>query len=277
MWIEYVRRVKSEPLYSEDGEPNGQPEFVQRRLILLGFEEDEAIDLSELLTKTLGVSAPAVMFGPAVGAEIPAGAGLVIIRLRPGVPVTRWLVRAAELAAKSIVLGAIEDFEARRSELAPATDILLLPWRPEEVTLRVARLIGRLSPSDRRVPVTKAKPRILLVDDDQNLLNLVHELCGNLHVDVKTAVEGIEALALAKQWRPSLIVLDVNMPHMSGIEVLMRLRADPDLRETPVLLLTACDESETISRAAELGATDYLMKPFSPFEVTRRIKRLLVA
>ena len=119
------------------------------------------------------------------------------------------------------------------------------------------------------------KPKILLVEDDSHLTELV---TYNLERDgfaVVCAEDGEEALVLAEEERPDLIILDWMIPHLSGIEVCRRLRRAPSTANLPILMLTARTEESDRIRGLETGADDYITKPFSPRELNARIKAVL--
>ena len=93
--------------------------------------------------------------------------------------------------------------------------------------------------------------------------------------EVIKAVDGAEALAKAEQDAPDIIVLDAMMPKADGIEVLARIKGNPALAETPVVMLTARKAEKDIVSALEKGADDYLVKPFIPEELLARLARLI--
>jgi DNA-binding response OmpR family regulator len=92
---------------------------------------------------------------------------------------------------------------------------------------------------------------------------------------VKAAQDGLEAMALLQRYRPDVIVLDAMMPKMDGFAVLDALSADPALRASPVLMLTAMRNASDVKRAIDQGANDYLTKPFSTGQLLARVERLL--
>lgn len=119
-----------------------------------------------------------------------------------------------------------------------------------------------------------AARRILIADDDPLLRALlVHRLSGDGY-DVVTAEDGGQALNAVRDLKPDLIVLDALMPVMDGFEVLRRLKS-ARLSQAPVIMLTALKREEDIVGALQLGAADYLVKPFIPDELGQRVLRLL--
>jgi two-component system phosphate regulon response regulator PhoB len=117
--------------------------------------------------------------------------------------------------------------------------------------------------------------RILVVDDEPDIVALVAYHLARAGYGVSTASSGPEALAKAKAELPALIVLDLMLPGMSGFDVLERLRADTTTANIAVLTLTARREEPDRVRGLLLGADDYLTKPFSPQELTLRVGAIL--
>lgn len=119
--------------------------------------------------------------------------------------------------------------------------------------------------------------RILIADDDPLLRALLqHKLAADDHL-VLSAEHGGEVAGLVRDHAPDLIVLDAMMPVMDGFEVLRRLKADKDTRDIPVIMLTALKREQDIVGGLQLGAADYLAKPFIPDELVQRIRRVLNA
>lgn len=116
---------------------------------------------------------------------------------------------------------------------------------------------------------------ILVADDDDDILLLVTTRLRRDGYEVVSARNGEEALALAKEKRPALAVLDIGMPGLDGLEVLERIRADEDLASTRVLLLTAKAQESDVRRGYDAGADAYVRKPFSPAELSTRVRELL--
>lgn len=122
--------------------------------------------------------------------------------------------------------------------------------------------------------MTAAK-RILVCDDDEMLVDLLHYRLEARGFDVLVARDGGQALALAESELPDAIVLDAMMPVMNGEQVLRTLRAGDKGRDIPVIMLTARRQERDIVGALELGANEYMIKPFIPEELIARLSRLL--
>ena len=119
------------------------------------------------------------------------------------------------------------------------------------------------------------KPRILVVDDEPDAVELVEFNLKQAGFDVVTAADGAEALRKARSAQPALVILDVMLPEVNGLEVCKLLRRDPATSGVPILMLTA--KAAEIDRVLglELGADDYVVNPFSPRELVLRVKKLL--
>jgi DNA-binding response OmpR family regulator len=118
---------------------------------------------------------------------------------------------------------------------------------------------------------------LLLCDDDPMLVDLVQYRLAARGWDVTVACDGGEALARLEEAVPDAIVLDAMMPVVDGYEVLRRLRQNPATASTPVVMLTARKQETDVLRALELGASDYMAKPFIPEELVARLARLTEA
>ncbi|MDQ4035856.1 MAG: response regulator [Chloroflexota bacterium] len=116
---------------------------------------------------------------------------------------------------------------------------------------------------------------ILVVDDEPANRALLRKLLGHQGYDVVEAEDGPDALVAVERHRPDLVVLDVMMPRLDGIEVCQRLRSQPQHAGLPILLLTALDRPDDRARGLESGANDFLSKPFDEIELAARIRSLL--
>jgi two-component system phosphate regulon response regulator PhoB len=121
----------------------------------------------------------------------------------------------------------------------------------------------------------KDQPRVLVVEDEPAQLEI---LAYNLESDgfmVSRARDGEEALLLIREDVPDVIVVDWMMPHLSGIEVCRRLKSNPETRSIPVIILSARSEDEDKVRGLEIGADDYVVKPYSVVELMARVRTQL--
>ncbi|MFK7911570.1 MAG: response regulator transcription factor [Akkermansiaceae bacterium] len=116
---------------------------------------------------------------------------------------------------------------------------------------------------------------ILVVEDEEDIADLVAFNLRRNEFEVELAHDGIQGLAKAKEFKPDLIVLDVMMPGIDGFRVFKELKKDNSTRSIPVIMLTARGQTEDRIQGLELGAEDYMTKPFSPKELILRIKNLL--
>jgi two-component system, OmpR family, alkaline phosphatase synthesis response regulator PhoP len=121
-----------------------------------------------------------------------------------------------------------------------------------------------------------AKTTILVAEDQQHVRKLITYKLENNGYEVITAENGAEALVKIREIIPTLVLLDVMMPLMTGFEVLAALKQDERTKNIPVLLVTAQSKEEEILRGLELGAEDYITKPFSPNELAARVKKALL-
>jgi DNA-binding response OmpR family regulator len=117
--------------------------------------------------------------------------------------------------------------------------------------------------------------KILIVEDEKTLLKLESILLKSKGYRVIGATSGTEALALVARERPDLVLLDVMLPGIDGFKVCAHLKGAPETKGIPVVMLTARTRQEDIARGREVGADEYITKPFQSAQVTRTIARLL--
>jgi DNA-binding response OmpR family regulator len=117
--------------------------------------------------------------------------------------------------------------------------------------------------------------KILVVDDDSDLRNLIAYALRHAGYLVVEAADGPAALVAFESEQPALVVLDVNLPRLSGFEVCKQIRQAPKGAETPVMMLTVRNSEEDLVQGLDLGADDYLTKPFSPRTLLARVRALL--
>ncbi len=116
---------------------------------------------------------------------------------------------------------------------------------------------------------------VLIADDESSIRLLVHATIESDDYKVVEAADGAQAWAMAQELKPSLVLLDVQMPGRSGLEVLRSIKADPDLKATRVILLTSKAQERDIEVGLIAGADFYLTKPFSPLDLLTRVEEAL--
>jgi CheY-like chemotaxis protein/class 3 adenylate cyclase len=162
-------------------------------------------------------------------------------------------------------LGEAADLE--RGFDAGADDYLVKPVLPEELSTRVRALVQGSLPASRE--------RVLVVDDSPAQRHYVADCLSRQGFVVTTAEDGKVALAKAATSRPALIVSDYEMPNMTGFELVHALRRDPELRQIPVIMLTARDSKRDMAQMRAAGASAYLVKPFSQDKCIALVERTL--
>lgn len=125
------------------------------------------------------------------------------------------------------------------------------------------------------IPQTNEKPSILIVDDNQTNVELISMHLKPFDYTIRKAFDGVQALEMVEDEKPDLILLDLMMPRMSGYEVCQKLKSDPRTAFIPIVIVSALRELDDKLKAVELGADDYLIKPFNKIELTTRIQSLL--
>ncbi len=115
----------------------------------------------------------------------------------------------------------------------------------------------------------------LIVDDEPNIVQLVRITLEDSRVQVLEAADGTTALDRAAAFRPDLVLLDVDLPDVSGLEVCRRLREDAELAKTKIVMLTAAAQRDDVARGLAAGADEYLTKPFSPVRLLSLVEQLM--
>lgn len=124
-------------------------------------------------------------------------------------------------------------------------------------------------------PAPPLRPKILTVDDSKTVRRLVESALREFDCDVSEANNGFNALFAMERNLPNLILLDVNMPTMGGVEMLELLSAKPALKAIPVIMLTSPTDHAVSDQITTLGVRSTLMKPFTPAELVEKIRRVL--
>ena len=118
--------------------------------------------------------------------------------------------------------------------------------------------------------------KILIADDNENIREALTYLLQDEGYKLSQAKDGAETLRKVREVSPDILFLDIMMPEINGYDVCRAIKNDPDLKKTYVILLTAKGQVEEQERGKEVGADEYVLKPFSPMEILAKIKNILV-
>lgn len=114
--------------------------------------------------------------------------------------------------------------------------------------------------------------KILAVDDENDVLLIIKTALISEGFDVKTAASGSDGLAIAREFVPDLVILDMMMPEMTGFEVLKQLREEPGLKSVPIIMLTGVADKEKIKEAINIGVNYYIVKPFEFHDLISKVR-----
>lgn len=117
--------------------------------------------------------------------------------------------------------------------------------------------------------------RIVVADDDPIVVRFLSAVFRDEGFDVRTADDGEKALQVIRECGPDLVILDLVMPYQDGFEVCQKVRANPELRRTPIIILSMKEKEQDALRAFEVGADDYIRKPFNALELVARARKLI--
>jgi CheY-like chemotaxis protein len=176
---------------------------------------------------------------------------------------------------RPLLLAGSPDSVQRRVYLqAHVDDVAFPPFSAAELVLRLYRLTAAMG--ERRRGVGRSvRPCVLAADDDPDIVVYLKRVFRNLGVDAHFVSDGGAALSAARRLLPDLLMLDVGMPVLGGIDVLRLLRRDPGTRSLMTVLLTGSSDPLHVKVCAELGAVDYILKPFAHVDLTRKVRALL--
>jgi two-component system cell cycle response regulator len=237
-------------------------------------------------------------YGTAVADEVLRQAAWRLGRLlRPGDLIGRWeadtfcllLPDTSALQARELLEQALRVLQLEPFEIAPNEPVTLsFSACIVPVTSSQTRLVSLVEQAQKCLMVqktagmirtyqepAKSKPRILLVEDDPDIATLIQIRLQRDGYEVVVFANGREAAAWARINTAQLVILDVKLPGMDGFELLSFLRSLPTYPTTPIILLTSLSQEHHVVRGFELGADDYMLKPFSPVELSARVRRLL--
>ena len=118
-------------------------------------------------------------------------------------------------------------------------------------------------------------PKILVAEDERDIRDLIAFTLQFAGFEVVLAANGVEAVELASRERPDLILLDVRMPKMTGYQACEALKSMPETSSIPIVFLSAKGQESEIQQGLDVGAVDYILKPFAPDDLTRQVQRIL--
>jgi DNA-binding response OmpR family regulator len=116
--------------------------------------------------------------------------------------------------------------------------------------------------------------RIMIVEDDQAIADMLSKMLVRFY-DVRVVHDGGAAISTAAQYRPDVILLDVNLPNMDGFAIAQGLKGSPELGRVPIIFLTAQDHSLDVVKGIQVGAKHYITKPFKIDDVMKKVRRLI--
>lgn len=123
--------------------------------------------------------------------------------------------------------------------------------------------------------MNKDKTLVLIADDEEDIKIILSMYLENMGYDIVTAYDGLDALETIKERKPDIILMDIMMPTLDGIEVVRQIKAIDSLKDIPVIMLTAAAHSSMVEKAMAAGAEDYIAKPFEPEKVHEVIQHIL--
>ena len=122
---------------------------------------------------------------------------------------------------------------------------------------------------------TESKGRIIVADDDLDVCELLEMKLGQSGYDVRTALGGVEALEMMRIVRPHLVILDIMMPLMSGMDVLRQMRSESAIAHIPVILMTSKRQEKDVNTGFALGVVDYIIKPFNLRDLVVQVQSVI--
>jgi CheY-like chemotaxis protein len=253
-----------------------------KRFALLGFDPDEtqtlrsAIDFASARMHSIAEDPR----HPSLTTMAPFDACVVNLSSE----VSKVAGGAVDLLAISrkptVIIGERDEVLGHAFSLSSAAhEFIIRPWTREDFYLR-AFMVLRNAPSivvdqPARSAAARTEPTIIVADDDRTTIMMVQSILRTWKINCIVAHNGKDAMEQTKKIRPDALLLDVSMPDMDGFQVLAALRADPVTRATPIVMLTAAQSESEIVRGFDLGADDYITKPFRAHEMLARLKRLV--
>ncbi len=206
---------------------------------------------------------------------LPTLDGWTITKTLRGEP---WAARIPIIAVSALAM----QQDRQRAIDAGCDDFVSKPYAPAELRAVLSRFLAdggspdpRKRAADPQAAPTERLGTVLAVDDEPANLDLISRRLAALGCEVLRASNGEQALVLATERRPDLVLLDVMMPGIDGWETCRRLKADERTSGIPVIFVTARDRADDLARGFEVGGVDYVSKPFEPIELASRVRSAL--
>jgi len=117
--------------------------------------------------------------------------------------------------------------------------------------------------------------KVLVIDDEENILNLVRIGLEDNGFDVVTRTNGLDALMYIEEEKPSIIIADIMMPRLTGLELVKALKNNEETRKIPLIFISALDQAKTVQEGLDLGAVDYITKPFKISEIVGKVRHYI--
>jgi len=250
-----------------------------KRVALIGFAAAAAGELKRMVMEAEGFVRVFSLLEVQPSAPVLKPFELILVDVESAAG-TDWLTPGVTSGVMSgvmdrcIAVGGLATLAALAAQ-APASyrEFSVSPAAAEDFLLRCAlALRPPAAPAVRTLPQGST---IVLADDDSSVTSIVRLALQRNGLTCEVAFSGGSALELIQKLRPCAAVLDVNMPHIDGFEVLARIKSTPELAQTRVILLTGCEQEADILRGFSLGADDYVVKPFNPMELMMRLMRVI--
>jgi DNA-binding response OmpR family regulator len=243
-----------------------------RRIALVGLPDSDCARLREVL-ETQGAFCRTVQRDAVIPAIRTLETFDAVLFGLGGAPVASPVQQAIleSCSAPVLMLAGEEDLGKRFHALGRMSrGYAVWPCAASEVVMRLCTLL-RMNADQPRVHV----PTVVIADDDPVISAVLETTLARHGFACLVAEDGDEALVLAQQFRPAVVILDVNMPGNDGFSVLRQLKADERTAAARVLMLTGSADPEDVRRGCSLGTDDYVLKPFNAAEVAARVKTLL--
>lgn len=117
--------------------------------------------------------------------------------------------------------------------------------------------------------------RVLVIEDEDHIWKIIQYKLKNENHDPVWASDGLQAMQILEEMKPDLIISDIMVPYMDGIQILKEIKSRKELRDIPVIILTSKSQEKDVIHGLEMGAQDYITKPFSPAELILRVNKTL--